>query len=82
MENRIKEVAYSIWENEGCPDGKNSEHWAMAEVIVKKEIAKKPKKKTVAKKKAPVKKKVSAKKKAVVKKVKTTAKKIKAIKKA
>ena len=34
MEDKIREVAYRLWEEEGCPNGKDSEHWSMAELIV------------------------------------------------
>lgn len=29
-EQRIRELAYQIWESEGRPDGKTEEHWALA----------------------------------------------------
>lgn len=28
----VRERAYVIWESEGCPHGRNEEHWRMAEV--------------------------------------------------
>jgi len=30
LEQRIRERAYEIWENEGCPEGRGSEHWEQA----------------------------------------------------
>jgi hypothetical protein len=30
LEQRIRERAYEIWENEGCPEGRGSEHWDQA----------------------------------------------------
>ena len=79
MEDKIREVAYRLWEEEGCPNGKDSEHWTMAEVIVmektitrapsKKKATAKKKKVVVAKKKAPAaKKKVTTKKVSIKKK--------------
>lgn len=70
MEDKIEEVAYRLWEEEGCPHGRDSEHWTMAVAIVKKECrckSCKPK----AKKKIAIKKKVVAKKKTVKAKKKT-----------
>lgn len=29
-ENAIKEAAYYIWQNAGCPSGMETQHWAMA----------------------------------------------------
>jgi hypothetical protein len=29
-ENRIRERAYQIWQQEGCPDGRDDVHWRMA----------------------------------------------------
>ena len=29
-ENAIREAAYYIWQNAGCPSGMESQHWAMA----------------------------------------------------
>jgi hypothetical protein len=31
--DEIRLIAYSIWEEEGCPDGRDSEHWLRAEAI-------------------------------------------------
>jgi len=30
LEQRIRERAYEIWENEGCPEGRGDEHWQQA----------------------------------------------------
>ncbi len=32
-ENDIRLIAYHIWEEEGCPDGRDCEHWVQAEMI-------------------------------------------------
>jgi hypothetical protein len=32
-EDDIKVIAYNIWEEEGCEDGHDCEHWFRAEVI-------------------------------------------------
>jgi hypothetical protein len=29
--NRIRELAYEIWQEQGCPDGQAEEHWLAAE---------------------------------------------------
>jgi len=33
-EQRIREIAYFLWEQEGYPDGRAEEHWAAAEAVV------------------------------------------------
>lgn len=30
-ENKIRNRAHSLWQNDGSPDGKHDEHWAQAE---------------------------------------------------
>src|SRR3954468_689382 len=35
VEERVKRRAYEIWEREGCPEGREADHWALA----KEEIA-------------------------------------------
>ncbi len=70
MEDKIKEVAYRLWEAEGCPHGRDDEHWTMAVAIIKKECSCKSCK-PKAKKKVAKKKKVVAKKKTVKAKKKT-----------
>ncbi len=32
-EDEIKLIAYAIWEEASCPDGRDCEHWLMAETI-------------------------------------------------
>jgi hypothetical protein len=32
-EDEIRLIAYQIWEEESCPDGKDCEHWIKAETI-------------------------------------------------
>jgi hypothetical protein len=44
-EDEIKVIAYSIWEQEGCPNGKDCEHWLRAEAIWEEREAKQPAKK-------------------------------------
>ena len=29
-ENAIREAAYYIWQNAGCPNGQEAQHWALA----------------------------------------------------
>ena len=41
-ENDIRLIAYHIWEEEGCPDGKDWEHWIRAEAIWEVDNRKKP----------------------------------------
>jgi hypothetical protein len=31
LERRIRERAHQIWLDEGCPDGRDQEHWSRAE---------------------------------------------------
>jgi hypothetical protein len=31
---RIREIAYSLWEKEGSPDGRHDEFWLRAEALV------------------------------------------------
>jgi hypothetical protein len=33
-EQRIREIAYFLWKQEGYPDGRAEEHWAAAEAVV------------------------------------------------
>ena len=33
-EHRIRERAYAIWEEEGCPEGNDREHWLRAEAEI------------------------------------------------
>ena len=32
-ENRVREIAYLIWEEEGRPDGEAERHWLAAELV-------------------------------------------------
>lgn len=57
----IRVAAYYIWENEGRPQGRDAEIWAMAEKSLKKPAAKKAAAKPAAKKE-PAKKAAPAKK--------------------
>ena len=41
-EDRIRAIAYSIWEEEGRPDGRDEEHWLRACAIVQAEEAPNP----------------------------------------
>jgi hypothetical protein len=36
-EKRIRDRAYQIWKEEGCPDGKAAEHWEQARRMVENE---------------------------------------------
>jgi hypothetical protein len=33
-EQQIRERAYAVWEEEGCPDGRDREHWLQAEAEI------------------------------------------------
>lgn len=37
LDNRIRERAYFIWLEQGCPDGRDKEHWDMASELVAQE---------------------------------------------
>jgi hypothetical protein len=43
-EQRIREIAYFLWENEGCPEDRAELHWRAAEAIVDAEDVKAPEK--------------------------------------
>ena len=32
-EEEIRVMAYRMWEHEGCPDGRDCEHWLKAETV-------------------------------------------------
>lgn len=34
QEQHIRELAYDIWQSEGCPDGQEARHWEMARKLV------------------------------------------------
>ncbi|MCQ4295414.1 DUF2934 domain-containing protein [Pseudomonas stutzeri] len=36
-EQRIREFAYQIWQSEGCPEGEEERHWAMARKLAEAE---------------------------------------------
>jgi hypothetical protein len=38
-EQRIREVAFYLWEQEGYPDGQAERHWRMAKEMIEKEDA-------------------------------------------
>lgn len=38
-ELRLKEIAFLIWEEEGCPPGQAERHWRMAESALRQEEA-------------------------------------------
>jgi Protein of unknown function (DUF2934) len=42
-DEEIRQVAYKLWQEEGCPDGYDVEHWLKAETICQEE--KRPKNK-------------------------------------
>jgi hypothetical protein len=42
VKKTIEEVAYKIWQEEGCPHGRDNIHWEMAKAIVEEAAAKKP----------------------------------------
>lgn len=39
VEQRIRDRAYAIWLDEGCPDGRDAEHWLQAERAILAEAA-------------------------------------------
>ena len=41
-EQQIKELAYAIWEEEGCPEGKDVEHYFRARQILEERQASSP----------------------------------------
>jgi hypothetical protein len=38
-EKRIRDRAYQIWQEDGCPDGKSAEHWEQARRMIEQEEA-------------------------------------------
>jgi hypothetical protein len=42
-EDEIKLIAYNIWEEEGCVEGRDCEHWYRAELIWQQQQQKQPK---------------------------------------
>ena len=51
-EERVRELAHTLWENEGRPDGRAEDHWLRAETLVETEVAPKPMKKPASKRSA------------------------------
>jgi hypothetical protein len=42
-DQRVREVAYFLWREEGCPDGEADRHWRRAETMVEAEDAERKK---------------------------------------
>lgn len=42
LEQRTRELAYQIWETEGCPDGQRDRHWEMARKLAEIETRDEP----------------------------------------
>jgi len=42
-EQRIRELAYQIWETEGCPHGEADRHWQQASKLAEIEVSDTPK---------------------------------------
>ncbi len=62
----VRNRAYSLWESEGRPFGRDAEHWRMSEDAMRAEIAAAAAPKSVANKaKAPLRKKAPARRPAV-----------------
>jgi hypothetical protein len=61
-ENRIKQRAYQIWENEGRPHGRDREHWERASREIEAEAKSRPRKPAAAAKAKPAGKAKSARK--------------------
>ena len=38
-EEKVRELAYSIWEKEGCPEGKDAEHYYRAKKMLEEQEA-------------------------------------------
>ena len=38
-EHKVRERAYAIWQREGCPEGKQDDHWRLAEEELASEAA-------------------------------------------
>ena len=36
-EQRIRELAHSLWESDGCPEGRDREYWHRAEKLIETE---------------------------------------------
>jgi hypothetical protein len=59
-EQIVRDTAYAIWEAEGRPDGRDGEHWRLAEERVAASLKEPAPKGGIPKSKAPVKGKVEA----------------------
>lgn len=59
-EQIVRDTAYAIWEAEGRPDGRDNEHWRLAEERVTASLKEPAPKGGVSKPKAPVKGKAEA----------------------
>jgi hypothetical protein len=35
--DRIRDLAYRVWEEEGCPEGRETDHWLQAERMLQSE---------------------------------------------
>jgi hypothetical protein len=42
-DDEIRQLAYRLWEYEGCPDGREFQHWLKAETIWLEELARQSK---------------------------------------
>ena len=40
FEQRVRDRAYALWESEGRPSGRDTEHWRMSEEATRAEFAK------------------------------------------
>ena len=54
-EDEIRLIAYSIWEEESCPDGRDCEHWFRAQAIWEEQNKKAAAKSATTRSKQPVK---------------------------
>jgi len=39
--DRIRELAFSLWEGEGCPEGQEDRHWREAEAALEQDMERK-----------------------------------------
>jgi hypothetical protein len=42
LEERIRQRAYQLWQEEGCPEGQDEAHWERARAAVERESQSKP----------------------------------------
>jgi hypothetical protein len=58
-DNEVRQLAFGFWRAEGCPDGRDVEHWLRAEAAwleqqqMTREVVKSPKAPTPAKRRSP-----------------------------